>query len=807
MENLLTYILQVNLLLALIYLGYHFLLKGLTFYNLNRVYFIVGSLYAFAYPFIDIKAWFAKNEVIESAFIPEFLPSFEMPDASTNQITLLDFLIAVIGVLAVILVVKLLIQLISLLRIHLHSKNSSWHSYIFRNVVFPIVPFSFFNKIYIHKAQHQDTELQDIFAHEIVHVRGHHTVDVLLFEIILVVCWYNPFIWLMRKAVRQNLEFLTDQQVLNKGVDKQTYQYSLLHVTRQGVAVDMSNHFNFKTLKKRIMMMNKKRSSKLELSKYAFLLPVFLIAGMSFTVSEAENNIEKIVEKSQQTTVISEPLNVKLKGEVSELLKNTIGTDVIVIDTAEQEKEYPLLAPNFDRKDLDGKNLHFVIDGELVSLDEFLEFPRKEINGVDIYKDKEEIRKKIGKENSEGLFVLTSKNKKLTQADVKRLKGKSEIDAKKKFIYDYDGKILTKNEFLAIAEENLKQLTQMMSRSILKGKYSSLVSNWEEYDGVIHAISPQGEGKLKEQTQKALYIVDGVELGFGSRVIDGISPNNIKSINVIKGPDALLIYGAKGKEGIIEVITKDGAVASGKKVKGISAISFQADSSIYTKNRIVFKGVQSLGFNNATPLIILEGKEIDPEQFKLISPNNIESISVLRDQSATALYGDKGKDGVIIVASKKVADSDKKIKEFSGLSVKDGGKNIDAIALTRKVGDDASLVDKNMTFLQPNKPVITIKGKVMNSEEKPLIIIDGKETDLSSINPNDIASMDILKNEAATSLYGDKGKNGVIMIKMKDNKDKEVVVTGYKADNPKKDSIKITPNSSNKEVKVTGYKK
>jgi TonB-dependent SusC/RagA subfamily outer membrane receptor len=799
MENLLTYILQVNLLLALIYLGYHFLLKGLTFYNLNRVYFIVGSLYAFAYPFIDIKAWFAKNEVIESAFIPEFLPSFEMPDASTNQITLLDFLIAVIGVLAVILVVKLLIQLISLLRIHLHSKNSSWHSYIFRNVVFPIVPFSFFNKIYIHKAQHQDTELQDIFAHEIVHVRGHHTVDVLLFEIILVVCWYNPFIWLMRKAVRQNLEFLTDQQVLNKGVDKQTYQYSLLHVTRQGVAVDMSNHFNFKTLKKRIMMMNKKRSSKLELSKYAFLLPVFLIAGMSFTVSEAENNIEKIVEKSQQTTVISEPLNVKLKGEVSELLKNTIGTDVIVIDTAEQEKEYPLLAPNFDRKDLDGKNLHFVIDGELVSLDEFLEFPRKEINGVDIYKDKEE--------NSEGLFVLTSKNKKLTQADVKRLKGKSEIDAKKKFIYDYDGKILTKNEFLAIAEENLKQLTQMMSRSILKGKYSSLVSNWEEYDGVIHAISPQGEGKLKEQTQKALYIVDGVELGFGSRVIDGISPNNIKSINVIKGPDALLIYGAKGKEGIIEVITKDGAVASGKKVKGISAISFQADSSIYTKNRIVFKGVQSLGFNNATPLIILEGKEIDPEQFKLISPNNIESISVLRDQSATALYGDKGKDGVIIVASKKVADSDKKIKEFSGLSVKDGGKNIDAIALTRKVGDDASLVDKNMTFLQPNKPVITIKGKVMNSEEKPLIIIDGKETDLSSINPNDIASMDILKNEAATSLYGDKGKNGVIMIKMKDNKDKEVVVTGYKADNPKKDSIKITPNSSNKEVKVTGYKK
>src|SRR5690606_14111839 len=121
---------------------------------------------------------------------------------------------------------------------------------------------------------------------------------ILLFEMILVVCWYNPFVWLVRKAVRENLEYLTDQEVLNKGMDKQTYQYSLLHVTQRGIAVGMSNHFNFKTLKKRIMMMNKKRSSNLELSKYVFLLPVFLIAGASFTVSKAEKNIENLVEKS-----------------------------------------------------------------------------------------------------------------------------------------------------------------------------------------------------------------------------------------------------------------------------------------------------------------------------------------------------------------------------------------------------------------------------------------------------------------------------------------------------------------------------
>jgi len=378
----------------------------------------------------------------------------------------------------------------------------------------------------------------------------------------------------MRKAVRQNLEFLTDQQVLNKGVDKQTYQYSLLHVTRQGVAVGMSNHFNFKTLKKRIMMMNKKRSSKLELSKYAFLLPVFLIAGMSFTVSKAENNIEKIVDKSQQTNVISEPLKVKMQGEVGELLKNTIGTDIIAIDTNNQEKEYPLLAPDFDRKELEGKNLHFEIDGKLVSLDEFLEFPRKEISGVDIYKDKEEIRKKIGKENSEGLFVLTSKNKKpfTIQLDIKRLKSKSEIDKTKKFIYDYDGKILSEKEFMSITDENLKRLTQTVSSSQVRTLYSKLVSNWEDYDGIVNAISSNRDTKLKEEAKKALYVVDGVEKVKGFD-LSSIKPDDIESISVLKDKSATAVYGDKGKDGVIEIKTKNGVTGADLKIKEVASFA------------------------------------------------------------------------------------------------------------------------------------------------------------------------------------------------------------------------------------------
>ncbi|MCA5003917.1 TonB-dependent receptor plug domain-containing protein [Sphingobacterium sp. WQ 366] len=650
---------------------------------MNRIYFIIGCIYAFVYPFLDFTSWFTRYEMPIGQEIPElWLELLAQQDlhGKDSAITLADLFLGIVGIVAIVFIFKLIIQLFSLLHIHIQSNNAIWQSYLFRNVFYAVVPFSFFNKIYIHKEQHQDVELQDILAHEIIHVRGHHTVDILLFEIILVVCWYNPFVWLMRKAVRQNLEFLTDQQVLNKGVDKQTYQYSLLHVTKQGVSVGMSNHFNFKTLKKRIMMMNKKRSSKLELSKYAFLLPVFLIAGASFTVSKAENDIEKIVERSQQTAAISEPLQAKIKGEVDELLKQTIGTEVLAIDTGRQEKEYQLVAPDFDRKQLEGKNLHYQIDGELVSLDEFLNFPRTEIASVGIYKNKEDIREKIGKENSEGLFEMTSKKKnssndKQTQVDfVKLLKNKSEIDQTKKFIYDYDGKILSKNEFLAITDDNLKRLTHMSGRSLMKLKYSSLVSNWEDYEGVIHAISLQSEEKFKEQTARVLFIIDGVEKRKDYNLED-LDPNDIESMNVLKDKSATAVYGDKGKDGVIEIKTKKHLSSSDKNVSEVRTLSIRGaevgksstgtfkidigdDASLKTKGNLNLRLGSNKLINELAiekrPLIVVDGiaKDLDFDIHSL-DVVNIESITVLKGKSEISEYGDKGKNGVIVITTKK----------------------------------------------------------------------------------------------------------------------------------------------------------
>ncbi|MFZ4261100.1 M56 family metallopeptidase [Sphingobacterium sp. HJSM2_6] len=364
MESIITYILQVNLLLGLLYLGYNFLLKNLTFYTLNRYYFILGSIYAFLYPFIAFQHLFNQQILpqIQGELI-NFLPIIVEEEGKTFSIG--DGLLGLFSFIAILFLIKLIFQLISLYRIYHYSKPAQWQAYYFRNVIFPITPFSFFNKIYLHQDQHEEPELNDIFKHEYIHVKGHHSLDVLWFELVLIVCWYNPFVWFMRKAVRQNLEFLTDQQVLDKGVDRQTYQYSLLQVSKQGVRVGLSNHFNFNILKKRIMMMNKKRSSKMELGKYAFLLPIMIMAGITFTVNQAEAKIESVAVKAVHTDfqeikkVVIQDTTKKVKITVKEDAKNKLEAiplgEKIFVDDKEMPEEFEL--DKLDAKTIESVNV------------------------------------------------------------------------------------------------------------------------------------------------------------------------------------------------------------------------------------------------------------------------------------------------------------------------------------------------------------------------------------------------------------------------------------------------------------------
>src|SRR5690606_5708190 len=108
------------------------------------------------------------------------------------------------------------------------SEPSRYTFYQYRKVLLKIDPFSFWKTIYVNPSLHESKDLDDIFKHELTHTEGLHTIDVLLIELISICFWFNPAVWLTRLAIKENLEFITDRKVLESGVDRKSYQYSLV---------------------------------------------------------------------------------------------------------------------------------------------------------------------------------------------------------------------------------------------------------------------------------------------------------------------------------------------------------------------------------------------------------------------------------------------------------------------------------------------------------------------------------------------------------------------------------------------------
>ncbi|HAE68364.1 M56 family metallopeptidase [Sphingobacterium multivorum] len=549
MESLLTYVIQVNLLLGIIYLGYIGLLKGLTFYFLNRAYFLVGGLFAFLYPFLDLKSLFVQRG-LNMGVVGEQISLYMMEPEVQQQLTLGRLVEIVFMAGAVLLLLKFVFQLLSLLRIHLNSRSDQWRTYLFRNVLIPIVPFSFLNKIYVNKDQHLDAELKDIFKHEDIHVKGLHSLDILLFEMILVCCWYNPFVWLMRRAIRQNLEFLTDQQVLDKGIDKQTYQYSLLNVSKKGTSVGLSNQFNFKLLKRRIMMMNKKRSSKIELSKYAFLLPVFLLTGAAFTVSKAEGSIENVVEKVNETAVIKLDKDLEIDVSLPAKMVSKISKPVVELNTIELKKDTVKSKSGADTIHLrtstrwEAEPL-YIVEGKEVNPTIMAAIPGSEIQSIDVIKDNGKAI--YGEKGKNGVILVTLKKK-----------GSPTI-TNQTLTFTYDKKEDVGNAVKTVAKGEPSDVVVMgykkedVNAPELKGKVQGIVVNMvgRGTDREPGKFGARSIGGIKGDP---LFVVDGEIVADYSKA--KVDPNTIGSMSVLKNQSATALYGDQGKDGVIIITTK-----------------------------------------------------------------------------------------------------------------------------------------------------------------------------------------------------------------------------------------------------------
>ncbi|GHU91367.1 hypothetical protein FACS1894155_10970 [Bacteroidia bacterium] len=285
MNTELLYISKVNVALAVFYGFYYLFLRKDTFYLWKRYYFLMAIPLSFLFPLIDFSIFFTPVQVQTMQQITPHFP-INVSGAEKGFSTQHGILLIIIIGIAVLLT-RLGIQLVSLLEIRKKSTpKDSLYNYKIRKMYSVTNPFSFFRTIYINPTLHNDEEMKTILKHEQIHVTQWHSVDIMLFEMICALCWYNPLVWLFKQAVRQNIEFYTDKQILEAGYDRRQYQQELLKVSQIPAYLGIANNFNFNHLKKRITMMNKKNSNRMQLIKFALIVPMF--AGMTVL---ANNNV------------------------------------------------------------------------------------------------------------------------------------------------------------------------------------------------------------------------------------------------------------------------------------------------------------------------------------------------------------------------------------------------------------------------------------------------------------------------------------------------------------------------------------
>ncbi|HVV54752.1 MAG TPA: M56 family metallopeptidase [Mucilaginibacter sp.] len=628
MPALFAFLLKVNIALVLFCLGYYLVLRHLTFYTLNRLYLVTAIAFSSIYPFIDISGFiqlhqqFAKpvQQVIYQWKLPaeNFVKPLSHPDYW-------QWATAIFWTGVILLALRLMLQLFSLYRLHKQSIDGRVHHYDVRIVEGDVSPFSFWRSIYVNPDKLSPADLKKVLEHEHIHVSEWHTLDILLAELSTVFYWFNPGIWLMKKAVRENIEFITDRKILQKGADSKQYQYSLLTVSMAGAPNMLVNNFNISTIKKRIIMMNTKRSARIKLTRYMLVAPAIVLLLLAFSISRAEitkkgiHTIKAIASSFSGATISG--ANKTAPSAMVNPLKETAmrkgrtynNADTIYAGRSKDGKKSMMVTSD---KSVD--SVQYVIDGAQSSRADLLALDPGKIYSLDMIPA--DIAKKyidFSLDKPEVLFVTTDDSEK-----GKSLKERIDKDVERS--YSVSGKTGT------TVNTDLRGPVKVYSYSVNNSGTSS------------NDIAPQPPGSNYAYSSTTVSSDNAPEVAVAGThaktvtaySVSGSGPTKVTALN---GSDVV------NADASTEVVTVD---SSGE--RHINYITTDPQKIRYT---VKTKPTDELTVDNPGMLIMIDGKEA--KSLKNLSPANIRSFSVLKNEAAEKKYGKRGKYGVIEITTKK----------------------------------------------------------------------------------------------------------------------------------------------------------
>lgn len=297
---MLAYFLKVNVAIVLFYAFYRLFFYKDTFFGWRRTALLCFFAVSAAVPLLNIQTWITEQEpmvamadLYASVVLPELTIGTEAAPTDWKSILSEYANIAYWGIVAL-LMIRLIMQLAGIIHLACRCRKVQIGNTNIHLLPKADGPFSFFHWIFIHPSSHTEEEFNEILTHEQTHARQWHSIDVIISELVCIFCWCNPFAWLMKREIRTNLEYMADARVLENGYDSKTYQYHLLGLSHQKAAATIYNSFNVLPLKKRIKMMNKKRTKGIGRTKYLMFLPLAALLMIISNIEAVARTTKKI---------------------------------------------------------------------------------------------------------------------------------------------------------------------------------------------------------------------------------------------------------------------------------------------------------------------------------------------------------------------------------------------------------------------------------------------------------------------------------------------------------------------------------
>jgi bla regulator protein blaR1 len=509
--------LKVSLALTLFYMVYKLLLGSDTFFVRNRFYFLGVMLISFISPWLKFE-----TRVYQTLPLITYTPSYTTIATPVLQAKETSIWTVVTEVAIIIYFLGILLYLVrfawaynKVIGLILKSEKRKFQNLILVITRLSVSPFSFLKWLVIPANQVDHPGFENIVQHESIHCRQYHSVDLFLAELMVAFQWFNPFAWWLKKSMVENHEFIVDRKIVQNGIDSRKYQYLLLNLSSGSNKPAVVNYFNTNLLKKRIRMMNKTKSPKWHGLKNGMVL-ISIAIVVAFTATF-------------ETKIIAQ---------------NSNKDPLVIVNGKKSDQKIQQLDPN-------------------------------NIQQINVIKDKSAMSK-YGKDAKDGVIEITTKdtlnpsksgtmeeikvvgfgNQKPDSIGIVRFTSESgvkfTIDDKTKMpLIFLDGKKVSCEE---INRANPHELTMIDGKEAIS-KYGEEGKN----NVYLFYSSIQGQATValrnEEHNLKPIYIVNGKIIS--EEKIKLMHPEDIKSITVLTGSDAIAKYEDKGKNGVVEITLKN----------------------------------------------------------------------------------------------------------------------------------------------------------------------------------------------------------------------------------------------------------